>query len=115
MKSVIIQSAKCRGDFILSGYCEPERYGPVQEGKTVNDNADVHTNWVDESLLQTLGITAVAGRLFSKEFPGDTNNRMILNEAAVKKLGFSSPQEAVGGKVKFDWRGNRIHGASSGL
>jgi len=56
-------------------------------------------------LLQTLGITAVAGRLFSKEFPGDTSNRMILNEAAIRKMGFSSPQEAIGGKVKFDWRG----------
>ncbi|HZJ58793.1 MAG TPA: ABC transporter permease [Chitinophagaceae bacterium] len=87
------------------GIVNPSDMGLYREGKTVNDNADVHTNWVDESLLQTLGITAVAGRLFSKEFPGDTNNRMILNEAAVKKLGFSSPQEAVGGKVKFDWRG----------
>jgi hypothetical protein len=30
---------------------------------------------------------------------------MILNEAAIRKMGFSSPQEAIGGKVKFDWRG----------
>ena len=30
-------------------------------------------NWVDESFLQTLGIKPVAGRLFSKEFPADTN------------------------------------------
>jgi putative ABC transport system permease protein len=87
------------------GIVNPSDMGLYREGKTVNDNADVHTNWVDESLLQTLGITAVAGRLFSKEFPGDTNNRMILNEAAIRKLGFPSPQEAVGGKIKFDWRG----------
>src|SRR4029078_8865807 len=87
------------------GIVNPSDMGLYREGKTVNDNAYIHTNWVDESLLQTLGITPVAGRLFSKEFPGDTNNRMILNEAAIKKLGFSSPQEAVGGKVKFDWRG----------
>src|SRR5436190_70605 len=87
------------------GIVNPSDMGLYKEGKTVNDAADVHTNWVDESMLQTLGITPVAGRLFSKEFPGDTNNRMILNEAAIKKMGFSSPQEAVGGKVKFDWRG----------
>jgi putative ABC transport system permease protein len=79
--------------------------GLYKEGKTVNDVADVHTNWVDESLLQTLGIKAVAGRLFSKDFPSDTSNRIILNESAIKKIGFSSPQEAIGGKVKFDWRG----------
>jgi putative ABC transport system permease protein len=87
------------------GIVNPSDMGLYKEGKTVNDAADVHTNWVDESLLQTLGITAVAGRLFSKQFPGDTNNRMILNEAAIRKMGFSSPQEAIGGKVKFDWRG----------
>ena len=87
------------------GIVNPSDMGLYKEGKTVNDGADVHTNWVDESLLQTLGITAVAGRLFSKEFPGDTSNRMILNEAAIRKMGFSSPQEAIGGKVKFDWRG----------
>jgi putative ABC transport system permease protein len=87
------------------GIVNPSDMGLYKEGKTVNDVADVHTNWVDESLLQTLGIKAVAGRLFSKEFPSDTNARMILNEAAVKKIGFKSPQEAIGGKVKFDWRG----------
>jgi putative ABC transport system permease protein len=79
--------------------------GLYKDGKSVNDSKDVHTNWVDESLLQTLGIQPLAGRLFSKDFPGDTNARMILNERAIKDLGFSSPQEAVGGKVKFDWRG----------
>jgi len=87
------------------GIVNPSDMGLYKEGKTVNDAADVHTNWVDESLLQTLGITPVAGRLFSREFPGDTNNRIILNEAAIRKMGFSSPQEAIGGKVKFDWRG----------
>ena len=30
---------------------------------------------------------------------------MILNEEAIKQIGFKSPQEAIGGKVKFDWRG----------
>ena len=91
--------------YIIPGIVNPSDMGLYKEGKTVNDADDVHTNWVDESLLQTLGIKAVAGRLFSKDFPSDTNSRMILNEAAIKKIGFTSPQEAVGGKVKFDWRG----------
>jgi putative ABC transport system permease protein len=87
------------------GIVNPSDMGLYKEGKTVNDAKDVHTNWVDESLLQTLDIKPVAGRLFSKEFPSDTNLRMILNEEAVKQIGFRSPQEAVGGKVSFDWRG----------
>ena len=56
-------------------------------------------------MLQTLSIKPLPDVYFQEEFPGDTNNRMILNEAAIRKMGFSSPQEAVGGKVKFDWRG----------
>jgi putative ABC transport system permease protein len=87
------------------GIVNPSDMGLYKEGKTVNDAKDVHTNWVDESLLQTLDIKPVAGRLFSKDFPSDTSSRIILNEEAIKQMGFRSPQEAVGGKVKFDWRG----------
>jgi len=87
------------------GIVNPSDMGLYKEGKTVNDMKDVHTNWVDESLLQTLDIKPVAGRLFSKDFPADTNQRMILNETAVKEIGFASPQDAIGHKVGFDWRG----------
>jgi putative ABC transport system permease protein len=87
------------------GIVNPSDMGLYKDGKTVNDGKDVHTNWVDESLLQTLGIKPIAGRLFSKDFPSDTSSRIILNEEAIKQIGFTSPQEAVGGKVKFDWRG----------
>jgi putative ABC transport system permease protein len=87
------------------GIVNPSDMGLYRDGKTVNDEKDVHTNWVDESLLQTLDIKPVAGRLFSKDFPGDTSQRIILNAEAVKQLGFKSPQEAVGNKVKLVWRG----------
>jgi putative ABC transport system permease protein len=87
------------------GIVNPSDMGLYKGDKTVNDGKDVHTNWVDESLLQTLGIKAVAGRLFSKDFPSDTNSRMILNEEAIRQLGFTSSRQAVGGTVKFDWRG----------
>jgi len=87
------------------GIVNPSDMGLYKEGKSVNNAAHVHTNWVDESLLQTLDIKPLAGRLFSKEFPSDTSQRIILNEQAIKQIGFKSPQEAVGSKVYFDWRG----------
>ncbi len=87
------------------GIVNPSDMGLYKEGKSVNNAAHVHTNWVDESLLQTLDIKPLAGRLFSKEFPSDTSERIILNEQAIKQIGFKSPQEAVGSKVYFDWRG----------
>ena len=62
-------------------------------------------NTVDNSYLQTLGIEPVAGRLFSSQFPGDTNFRIILNERSVREMGFASPQEAVGKNVGIDFQG----------
>ena len=87
------------------GIMNPSDMALRKEGKTANDAKLVHTNVIDESLLQTLDIQPVAGRLFSEQFPADTNNRIIINAEAVKEIGFSSPEEAVGSKVFFDWRG----------
>lgn len=87
------------------GIINPSDLSLYMEGKTQNDGQLVRTNAVDESFLQTLGVKPIAGRLFSEEFPADTNNRMILNEAAINKIGFSSPQNSIGHIVHFDWRG----------
>jgi putative ABC transport system permease protein len=94
--------------FYYPGITNPSDLGLYMEGKTVNDAHIVHTNAVDESFLQTLNIKPLAGRLFSKQFPADTNNCLILNEAAISKIGFSSPQKAIGSNVYFDWRGQTI-------
>ena len=74
-----------------------------KEGRTVNDGRDVFMNSVDESLLQTLNIVPIAGRLFSKDFASDVDQGIILNEEAIDELGFKSPQDAVGGRVNVLW------------
>ncbi|WP_018615778.1 ABC transporter permease [Segetibacter koreensis] len=76
-----------------------------REGQTMNDAKQTRTNWIDASFLQTLGIQPVAGRLFSEEFPADTSFRVVLNETAIKEIGFASPQQSIGKKVFFDWQG----------
>lgn len=68
---------------------------------------DVHMNFVDDSFLQTLGIQAVAGRLFSPQFPADTNNRIVLNRKGVQELGFPSAEAAIGNRIFFDWQGEQ--------
>lgn len=78
-----------------------------KEGQTMNDAKRTRTNQVDANYLKTLNMKTVAGRLFSEEFPGDTNFRVILNECAVKEIGFKSPQEAVNKKVYFDYQGTQ--------
>jgi putative ABC transport system permease protein len=77
-----------------------------RDGRNSQEAQRTRMNYVDYSYMTTLGIKAVAGRIFSKEFPGDTTgDRLILNESAARALGFASPAEAVGKKVNSDFQG----------
>ncbi len=57
---------------------------------------------VDEEFIPTLGIEIVAGRNFSKTFATDVESGYLLNETAVKKLGWASVEEALGKELFFD-------------
>ena len=76
-----------------------------KQGESMQQGKDVRMNYVDTRFLQTLNIQPVAGRLFSDDFPSDTSNAIILNEKAIRELGFVSPQESVGKKLYFDFQG----------
>jgi putative ABC transport system permease protein len=58
----------------------------------------VHT---DFDYFKTFGITAKAGRLFSKNLQTDRENAIILNETAVKTLGLQG--NPVGQMVQYSW------------
>lgn len=60
----------------------------------------------DEDYIATYGLAVVAGRGFGAEFTGD-ENRMVVNEAAVRALGFATPDEAVGKFVTVETREDR--------
>lgn len=55
---------------------------------------------VDFNYMPQYKLKMAAGRMFSKDFGTDTTEAMIVNEAAVKLLGYSSPQDAIGRKFK---------------
>jgi putative ABC transport system permease protein len=55
-------------------------------------------NWIDDAYLETLSIDIAAGRGFSSEFASDSAGA-ILNEAAVRALGWTSADEALGQTV----------------
>lgn len=74
-----------------------------REDQTVDQIVVTRMNWVDNDYLPVLGIEPVAGRLFSASFPSDTLDKLILNETAVKKLGYPSPEAAIGQIVRFSW------------
>ena len=51
---------------------------------------------VDYDYIKTLGLQLVAGRDFSQEMQTDKDHAWIINETAVKQMGFGTPQNALG-------------------
>jgi putative ABC transport system permease protein len=77
-----------------------------KDGQTMNDATYTKMNYVDEEFMHTLDLKAAAGRLFSPRFLSDTtDNRIVINETAIKQMGFASAQKAVGQKIHFDLQG----------
>jgi len=77
-----------------------------KEGQSVSAGQRVRINHVDEDFLRTLEIKVVAGRMFSYDhLASDTLNRVIINEEAVKKIGYGTPQEALGKKMLSNYKG----------
>ena len=74
------------------------------EGKTINDGYDVKLNFTDFDFLKTLGVQPVAGRLFSRQFPADSVDGIVVNEQALRVLGYKT-QTAVGKKVYNSFQG----------
>lgn len=90
------------------GIFNPEDASHYGEGQTAKDAKLTRTNRVDADYLKTLAIKPVAGRLFSREFPADTNLRIVLNEQAVKEMGYKSAQAAIGKMAYTGSDGERV-------
>ncbi|EMR02755.1 ABC transporter permease [Cesiribacter andamanensis] len=91
--------------FYYPGIFNPTDWLMYKQGNSMQQAKSVYINWVDDSFLQTLGIKPVAGRLFSPQFPADTNSHIILNQKGVAEMGFATPEEALGSWIAFDWNG----------
>jgi len=77
-----------------------------KEGQAVSGGQLLRINHVDEDFLKTLEIKTVAGRSFSAAYIGtDTLRHVIINEDAVRKIGFASPQDAIGKKILSVYKG----------
>ncbi len=68
---------------------------------------------IDDRYADTYGIAMAAGKSFTPEMcvkSLDDNKYMILNERAAEVMGFASPEEAVGQKVKWEDRQYEVQG-----
>ncbi|HWK07919.1 MAG TPA: ABC transporter permease [Puia sp.] len=83
-------SSNVPGTGTFSGACQ------IQNIKGDMQTASVNVYLIDFDYLKQFQIRIVAGRAFSREFPTDTTQAMILNETAVRQLGYLSPEQAIG-------------------
>jgi putative ABC transport system permease protein len=59
----------------------------------------VYRNWVDDDFLDFYDIPVILGRGFSQEYNDSTDSAYILNESAVKAMGWENP---IGKRFGFD-------------
>ena len=71
--------------------------------------AEIRYVATDYDFIPTYGIKMVAGRNFSRDYGTDTSN-FVLNQSAVKAIGWNSPQDAVGKNFKYGFLTGHIIG-----
>jgi putative ABC transport system permease protein len=81
----------------------PGTYAPgddlfYAEGRPSTDNHHVYINFVDFGYMKTMGLQMISGHAFTSEFPHDSVDGVILNETAIRELGYD-PATCVGKKV----------------
>ncbi|SEI44893.1 putative ABC transport system permease protein [Dyadobacter sp. SG02] len=104
LKNELLQDSRitaASGTGYYPGILNPSDMSVYLPGQTVNDDNLIKTNWVAPDFMETMGFKPVAGRMFSKEFPADTNYKIVVNEATLRK--FNVPlDKAVGQKFLFN-------------
>lgn len=65
------------------------------EGIPEEQQQGMQTVWTDFDFIETMGFELAAGRSFSRDFPADAGTAFILNEAAVREIGWTN-ETAVG-------------------
>lgn len=77
-----------------------------KRGQSVDAGQRLRINHVDEDFLKTLDMQMVAGRMFDFDhIATDTLRHVIINEEAVRKIGFTSPQAALGQRLISTYKG----------
>ena len=83
-------SSSVPGGGNTSGYSEMQN----KAGEIQKTNLDIY--FVDFDYINQYQLKLVAGRQFSKSFPTDSAQAMVINESAAKSLGYINTEEAVG-------------------
>jgi putative ABC transport system permease protein len=76
--------------------------GTVRVGQDRKNNYTYYYFGIDADFIAAMDMKLIAGRNFENGVAND--DQVIINEEAVSKLGFSTNEEAIGGKIAFQTR-----------
>ena len=71
----------------------------IPEGNSESNMQQIPLLVVTHDFIETFDMEMVSGRSFSKEFPTDITEGIIINESASKRFGWS-PEEALGKRIR---------------
>ena len=82
--------------------------GQWMTGAKLSNDSTISFNYetIDEAYLPEFKIPIVEGRNFSKAYPADSTNSILVNETFVKQAGWTNP---VGESVNFFFNNNEIY------
>lgn len=73
--------------------------------ENAEEAVQVGTYMVDFDFLEAYGMEIIAGRQFSRSYISDSQNAFLVNETAVRRFGWKSPEEAL--NKRLTWAGER--------
>lgn len=106
--NVSVSSRVPSGRLLDSQDTQAEVNGELQQINT--RIADIH---VSHNFMETFGIELVAGRNFDINLASDSTEAFILNESAVKAIGWSGPEEAIDKEFRYGGRSGRVIGVTN--
>lgn len=94
----------------VPGSGNPGAYSEIENKSGDLQIANLDLYFVDFDYINQFKLKMVAGRPFEREFGTDTTQAMVINEAAVKLFGYSSPEQAIGRRFRQWGREGKIIG-----
>lgn len=91
LKQVLGVTHVSNSSFYISGGYWKDWYFVEQEDKAEMKHVELYEVFSDDELFSTLGIKLLQGRTFNASIPSDSGAAFILNESAVKALGWKEP------------------------
>lgn len=94
----------------IPGGDNPMAYSKIEDMNGDLQILDIDAYFIDFDAISQFDMKLVEGRDFSRDFPTDSTEAMVLNESAVRLLGYSTPKTILGAKFEQWGRKGRVIG-----